>query len=538
MDYDGMYVPALAGRQGTEDGHRNYQSPLRGAGDFGPDMDRFSGWIICAALKAVAADPGLWADLHEPSGEYLLLSEDDYRAPAISPRFARLLSHPNPEVSQSAQQIADLVAVPMSAIPPLSTRVNGNGAGPQSTIAGAAPSTGLPEWLRDHVQLPKSSSGAPPQRLDQGFHHRRRVRDLLALPVLFLSIAVPVLVALGILSAGIIAAGTTVMTGTVFFFGARRSRPECRELRQLVLELKERKWAAQHPEAAAERLAQERDAFEEAERKRAAQTDHEGQRITREHQHTLAKVESDRQKRERDLRTQLIRLDGELAADLDKRLQRHRQWYVDEQLRHALIEKAKIPGIARALKDALAAVGVRTASDFRGITLVSTGGRYNNVTAYVDLAYGGRVDVKGIGPAKAKALEQWRHQQITAARSRCPATLPASERQAAQTKFQRRKADLQSRIRDVGSEAETARQRSEQDLQHARERLHREADRTRTAARAQREVFARRALQIQQAATEIPGLEVALAAALQRRRRLSAFAYLRFLVTGRPAISD
>ncbi|MFB7779665.1 hypothetical protein [Streptomyces bauhiniae] len=159
-------------------------------------------------------------------------------------------------------------------------------------------------------------------------------------------------------------------------------------------------------------------------------------------------------------------------------------------------------------------------------------------TELCDLAYGGRVDVKGIGPAKAKALEQWRNQQIAAARSRCPATLPASERHAAQTEFQRRKADLQSRIRDIASEAETARQRAEQDLQHARERLHQEADRARTAARAQREAFARRALQIQQAATEIPGLEAALAVALQRRRRLSAFAYLRFLVTGRSTISD
>lgn len=71
-----------------------------------------------------------------------------------------------------------------------------------------------------------------------------------------------------------------------------------------------------------------------------------------------------------------------------------------------------------------------------------------------------------------------------------------------------------------------------------RERLHREADRARTAVRAQREAFARRALQIQQTSTEMPGLEATVAATLQRRRRLSAFAYLRFLVTGRSAIPD
>ena len=40
------------------------------------------------------------------------------------------------------------------------------------------------------------------------------------------------------------------------------------------------------------------------------------------------------------LRTQLTRLDGELAADLDKRLHRYQQRWVNEQLRHALIEAA------------------------------------------------------------------------------------------------------------------------------------------------------------------------------------------------------
>lgn len=538
VDYDGMYVPALAGLPGTEDGHRNYQSPLRGAGDFGPDVDRFSGWVISTALRAVAADSSLWADLHEPSGEYLLLSEDDYKAPAVSPRFARLLSHPDSDVAQSARQIADLSSAPMSAIPRVSTGANAKSAGPRPTVAGPTRGAGLPDWLRDHVPAPASSPATPARRLDQGFHHRRRARDLLVLPVLSVSFAVPLLAVLGILSVGIMAAGATVATGTVYLYGTRRSRVECQEVRQLVRELKEQKWAAQHPGAAAERLARERDSFEGAERKRAAQADQEGQRITREHQRRLAKIESDRQKQEQSLRTRMTRLDGELAADLDKRLQRHQQQYVEDHLRRSLIEKAKIPGIGRALKDALAAVGVRTAADFHGITHVRTGGRYNNVTAYVDLAHGGRVDVKGIGPAKADALEQWRNQQIAAARSRCPAALPATEQRVAQMEFQRRKADLQSRNRDIGSETARARQRAEQDLQQARERLHAEADRARNTARARREAFARRTLHIQQAATEIPGLEAALGTAVQSRRRLSAFAYLRFLVTGPPGSSS
>ncbi|WP_461014162.1 serine/threonine-protein kinase [Streptomyces daliensis] len=540
VDYDGMYVPALDGRRATEDGHRNYQSPLRGAGDFGPDMDRFSTWVIHAALTAVAADPRLWADLHEPSGEYLLLSEDDYKAPSTSPRFVRLLSHPNPDIAESARRIADLVAAPMNAIPHLLNREVGTATGTQQKSAASAatpPGTGLPDWLRDHIPSTAPASEAPLRPLGPGFHHRRRIRDLLVLPVLLLSVVVPVLVLLGVLSLDIIAAGIPAAAGAVLFSSARRSRPEYRELTQQMRGLKRRKWEAEHPEAAAERLDRERDAFEASERKRASKADRAGRDTTRAHQQKLAKIESDKQKRERELRAQLTRLDDELAADLAKRLKRHQQSYVDGQLQHALIAKAKIPGIGPALRDALAVHGVLTAADFRGITLVKTGGSYNSVTAYIDLAYGGRADIKGIGPAKAEALRQWREQQIATARARCPTILPAGDRQAAQAEFHCRQTDLQSRIRDLGTQAEAARRRAEADLRQVREQLLREAEQARTTALAQREAFARRTLQLRQATAEIPALDAALAAALRERRQLALFPYLRFLMIGRSASS-
>ncbi|AEW95296.1 MULTISPECIES: protein kinase domain-containing protein [Streptomycetaceae] len=537
VDYDGMYVPALAGRHGTEDGHRNYQSPLRGGRDFGPDMDLFSGWVIHTALKAVAADPRLWADLHEPSGEYLLLSEDDYKAPAASPRFARLLNHPDPDVAQSAQQLADLVDTPISAIPRLRTRAQSSGTGPQPSGTGHAsgtPGTGLPDWLREHVLVAESSDAAPSHPEGPGFRHRRRTRDLLALPVLLVSLAVPVLFALGVLSIGIIATAASATAGLVFFENTRRTRPELREVRQQLKALKERKWAAQNPAAAAAQLDKEIESFEDSERERAADADRESQRLTRQHQQRLAKIESDKQKLERDLRLQLTRLDDELTADIARRLALHQQRYLEGQLQNALIEDAKIPGIGQALKRALASAGIRTAADFHGVTIVSAGGRYSNLTAYIDRTGGGRIDVKGIGPTKARALEQWREQRVVAARFRSPTKLPADQLQAARAESRQRKTDLQGRLRDIASQAASATQNAEQNLQQARGRLRQEAERARATARARREAFARRSVQIRQASDEIPVLDAALAAGVQRRRQLSAFSYLRFLTTGRP----
>src|SRR5438309_5093388 len=41
VDYDGMWVPALRGRDATEIGHRAYQHPERSGQDYGQEIDRF-----------------------------------------------------------------------------------------------------------------------------------------------------------------------------------------------------------------------------------------------------------------------------------------------------------------------------------------------------------------------------------------------------------------------------------------------------------------------------------------------------------------
>lgn len=119
VDYDGMYVPALRGEQATENGHRNYQSPSRTAADYGPAMDRFSAWTIELALLAVATDPGLWTQLHDRHGEFLILSEADFKEPATSLAWPVLLSHPDERVRDVAGRVKGFLGRPASALPPL-----------------------------------------------------------------------------------------------------------------------------------------------------------------------------------------------------------------------------------------------------------------------------------------------------------------------------------------------------------------------------------------------------------------------------------
>jgi hypothetical protein len=78
VDYDGMFVPELARLGASERGHANYQSPFRTLGDWGPDLDRFSSWVIYASLSALALDPLLWPALHVDGDETLLFHRSDF----------------------------------------------------------------------------------------------------------------------------------------------------------------------------------------------------------------------------------------------------------------------------------------------------------------------------------------------------------------------------------------------------------------------------------------------------------------------------
>jgi hypothetical protein len=83
IDYDGMFVPALAGRKPTESGHLHYQHPKRGSQGFGPRLDRFSGWVIALGLAAIAHEPTL-VDKNPDSKESILFRAEDYKAPVTS----------------------------------------------------------------------------------------------------------------------------------------------------------------------------------------------------------------------------------------------------------------------------------------------------------------------------------------------------------------------------------------------------------------------------------------------------------------------
>ncbi|MGI8686901.1 MAG: hypothetical protein ACR2MO_17730, partial [Acidimicrobiales bacterium] len=158
VDYDGMYVPALAGWSGTERGHRNYQHPGRAVGDFGPGLDSFSAWTIYASIAALAADPLLWGRL-DGGEEALLLRHHDLDQPDRSAALAAMEASDGPGVAELAGMLRSFLALRPDQVPPLSLRIastpggsSGAGAGKAAEPAAATASGPRAAYLAEPVR--------------------------------------------------------------------------------------------------------------------------------------------------------------------------------------------------------------------------------------------------------------------------------------------------------------------------------------------------------------------------------------------------
>src|SRR5262249_25490189 len=105
VDYDGMYIPALAELPTEEVGHPAYHHPQRlHERRYGIDLDRFSLVVIYGAMQAlVAGGQDLW-DRYD-DGDNLLFSQQDFHNPGDSNLFRDLMRIDDPLVQRMAQSL-------------------------------------------------------------------------------------------------------------------------------------------------------------------------------------------------------------------------------------------------------------------------------------------------------------------------------------------------------------------------------------------------------------------------------------------------
>jgi hypothetical protein len=171
VDYDGMYVPSMKGKDSNELGHRNYQHPQRDAHTFGPYLDNFPAWVIYVSLRAMAIDPSLSKRLG--AGEdCLLFRRQDFIDPLNSCAFAVLEQHQNEEIQRLAKFLRALLSEPPIQVPPLNTKVEI--AGRMRAVSADAPKDRaqemkiMAEKARPHISVkaaaptPAHRAGSPP----------------------------------------------------------------------------------------------------------------------------------------------------------------------------------------------------------------------------------------------------------------------------------------------------------------------------------------------------------------------------------------
>lgn len=88
VDYDGMFVPSLKGKNALEIGSPDYQHPMRSIQTYNRNIDDFSISVIALSLKAIALN----ASLYSPKTNGLSMSAIDYTNISESEIFTSMLT--------------------------------------------------------------------------------------------------------------------------------------------------------------------------------------------------------------------------------------------------------------------------------------------------------------------------------------------------------------------------------------------------------------------------------------------------------------
>ncbi|MFF2556679.1 AarF/UbiB family protein [Nocardia sp. NPDC058058] len=532
LDYDGMFVPALSGFGGTERGHRNYQSPNRGDQDFGTTMDRFSSWVIYFALKAVAIDPDLWLQLHEPHGEYLLLTEQDFKNPAASPRFPALLSHADNAIQGLADHLRVLAYQPLAALPSLAAGARPVAPAPAAPAAAPVGNGVHPAWMTTgHLSPGSIATPGTTRQQNSGnsaFTDRRPV-DVLAAVLIVIAVLMSVLSS--IVGAPIAALGP-IIVAWVATRAAKRSRAESISLRGRLHDLTAQRAGIADTASAAAALHHEAAEFDRFEQQRVANETAARAQSTQQYHRCLADVERQRLARTAEFERRISALPQQLQSALDAALTSERHEYVVRELARFSLSQASITGIGKALTAELAANGIRTAADFTGYQLVSNSSGYNSSTARITLGRGGTLHVKGIGQAKAQALTDWRRGRLQRVEAQCTIRTP-TQGPAIRSRIDAQKQQLQADLRKVDSEIGALKAQAAQQLETEQNRVTAAATAATAAAVRKREDLSRRRLKLQGTPHELALIDNHIAQIHQHRRELNYSKYIRFALTGR-----
>lgn len=468
VDYDGMFVPALAGRRSHELGHPNYQHPSRSERDFGPYLDNFSAWVIYISLLAVAVDPTIW-DRVGGGDDALIFKRQDFNGGIFSPGFGAIEATGNDGLQELAAQLRSAVSQDITKVPRLTPI--------KVEIAEPFPiAPGLPSWMSggEPAEAPAASNASVgglewmisqlgqfptiPVHFNVGVP---RAVLLLAATAIGLAALLGATAVISVLYAVIPAVGALIVaSGTCW--GAYRRAPVVRAKKQALREVAAQRKLETVLTAAVRDLVKQRASNEEDHGRKTAEIQRDRDQIVRDEGQSLQKAEQRMQSRLREFAENRAALASDEQNERAKALAQLQQEFICAELGHYSISGSGLGGIGAALTARLAASGIRSAADFRGAS-ISSGGYYSYPIAYLVLSNGRSVHVSGIGPTKARALENWRRGVENRLRARARQTLPPSQVQEIRQKYA-------AKLNQIGVDEQRARRTAQQEADEIRAR--------------------------------------------------------------------
>jgi formylglycine-generating enzyme required for sulfatase activity/DNA-binding beta-propeller fold protein YncE len=169
IDYDGMWIPSLAGEPSGELGHPAYQHPQRQRqGAYNAHLDRFSHLVIYTAVHALAAGHSeLWQRFN--NDENLLFREGDFPCPERSELFQTLWDGNDADVHALAGHLVLACSGPLDSAVWLNEIVRGGRVAPltrgqeKKVSTGMAAGNAAARAIHPAAPLPEETPTAAPE---------------------------------------------------------------------------------------------------------------------------------------------------------------------------------------------------------------------------------------------------------------------------------------------------------------------------------------------------------------------------------------
>ncbi|TAH52133.1 MAG: hypothetical protein EYC68_07490 [Chloroflexota bacterium] len=535
LDYDGMFVPELAGRVSNEIGQPNYQHPNRTARDYGPHLDNFSVWVITLSLLGLALDPGLRSSFSSGS-EALLLKQSDFVNPSTSQVLTALQNSNHPTLRYlTLAFIPYLFAPSLDSIPAVE---------PSALAVVQAPTPApaiLPDWLRDTVSaqnasastsLPSESASqstgagwlldhletGSPQRLSGTFRFEKFLLAFAALAflgVVSLILLTTVTPLIGFSSLLLLTLATILMLG--FGFSLRFNSPERRDALRSVHDLEETRLELKKKDQA---LTDERARITRAEQEEMAKLVKQQTANANQERAALAALDQTSQSELTSLKNKRQQIEEKRDAAFQAALERLRVERMERMLEAFRVADAVLPWIInRELKQALNRNGFVTAADITNFRVNPLKGesRFCLVNRR-----GAAIAVEGLSAERGVALILWRRAMEARAKKLLPNALPPELANQLGKRFQDELVNLQLAELKSKQQTQTKKAQLTESARKEKERLTRQMQDLPASYRKQ-------AAETEQASIQTrKGIAESEWALVLARRRLQTFAHISF----------